>query len=120
MSLLDEAGQPLQLVDMQGGAFSTDGTLLYITNGLDDDCDCGIHVFDVRFESSDPRVRHWIRSVHRAASGSIDKRLRTLQFRYHPGWPYYQEPEGITYWDLDARMHRNDRHDQPRIPLGGQ
>jgi hypothetical protein len=78
---------PFTLEQMQGGAFSEDGSLLFLTHGLYKDCDekkCGIKVFD------------WGHSglVASSVNGS-----GSFNFEFHQG--DYQEPEGITIWDLD-------------------
>lgn len=70
---------------LQGGAFSPDGWL-YVSNGGEcSDKDGGIRVFDT--------------------SGILKDRssLTDTPFRYefHSGWSKYEEPEGLTYWDID-------------------
>lgn len=84
---------------MQGGDFSTDGSMLYLLNGKSYDFDAndgGIWVFDVRSGR---------RMMKSATSGNF-------KYEFHPGVTSYQEPEGLTVWDLDGKQ-------APRIP-GGQ
>jgi hypothetical protein len=85
----DAAMNPLQLEYMQGGEFSESGKLLYVSNGdAESDCDCGIHVLDaqtgIRLASSTDGYGHF-------------------NYEYSPGSPNYEEPEGLTIWDLDDR-----------------
>jgi hypothetical protein len=76
--------------------------LLYLTNGLDDaGCDCGIHVLEVRDAAGGgaclPSAPCVARRVDRSTNGS-----GPFNFQFDPTAPYYEEPEGITFWDLDA------------------
>jgi hypothetical protein len=110
--VLDEAGNPLGLRNLQGGTFSDDGRLLYITNGRDDadlpDGNGGVHVFEVSLADGRPcgagpgdcwatRVDHSIRS----SSGCSRDRPCAFVFEWHRG-AKKQEPQGITFFDLDA------------------
>jgi hypothetical protein len=88
VDLLDENGAPLQLHHMQGGAFTGSGNLLYTVSGfLDEHYDNdGINVFD---------TRTWTR-VRRSSTRDMP-----FTYEFHPGWDEYQEPEGLTIWDLN-------------------
>jgi len=112
----DGNNAPLQLDHwQQGGAFSEDPRLpfplFYLLNGTQDDyCAnyCGINVFEVR--DWDPNVNSdagaecapeaapctIARLVERSTNGSGD-----FNYEYHPK-ESSEEPEGITFWDLDA------------------
>jgi hypothetical protein len=84
--IVDESGHSLTLNYMQGGVFSKSGNLLYITNGYHEGGgDWGIHVFDME---TGWRVR------------KSSNKHRPFKYEFHPNWPNYQEPEGITIWDL--------------------
>ncbi|GAB4565724.1 MAG: hypothetical protein Tsb0020_16770 [Haliangiales bacterium] len=79
---------PHRMEHMQGGTFDPDGTL-YLVNGYHGDIDrskAGIHLFDLEDG----------RSVGR--SGILGR----FKYAFRPQLPYAEEPEGITYWDLDA------------------
>lgn len=88
---IDELGRCLEMVTMQGGEYSPDGSLLYLVCGFYDDDDGleereGVHVLDaLTFR----RVQHSTRGY-----GHFD-------YYYDPGFPTYEEPEGLTIWDLD-------------------
>ncbi|MBN1756551.1 hypothetical protein JW877_10135 [bacterium] len=93
--LSDEDGDSLFFDHIQGGAFSPSGRYIYLVNGnADDDCDCGIKVFEtatgmlVRESSNDPN--------------------EPFRFEYNPGYCTYEEPEGLDIWDLD---------EDPRAPF---
>jgi len=75
---------------MQGGEFSPTGDLLYISAGYSagEDSSWGIHVFD------------WTSGLRIQRSSRED---RPFLFEFHPGWSEYQEPEGLTVWDLDGK-----------------
>jgi hypothetical protein len=87
--LRDEIGTPVVLDSMQGGAFA-DGNHLYISCGYYEDPhpSWGLHLFDLRTQQ---RV---VRSTN--GSGSFN-------YEFHPGGSTDEEPEGLTYWDLDDR-----------------
>jgi hypothetical protein len=99
--LKNESGQKISIRPyLQGGTFSSDGDTLFLANGkarkFDSD-DGGIWVFS---------TRDWKKVMKSRQGGEF-------KFEFHPGATKYEEPEGITFWDLD-----NDRR-EPRIP-GGQ
>ncbi len=106
--MVDEAGQSLALdAYEQGGAFADDPDLpfplLYLTNGNEeDDCDCGVHVFEIRASASGEACGAstgpcTARRVDRSANGS-----GAFSFPYNPGFDTFEEPEGVTFWNLDA------------------
>lgn len=87
--LRDEQGTPLVLDTMQGGAFADDHHL-YISCGYykNPHPSWGIHLFDLRTQ----------RRVVRSTNGS-----GAFNYEFHPGGSTDEEPEGLTYWDLDGR-----------------
>ncbi len=87
--LNDASGRFLEMPANQGGVFSPDGTLLYVTNGVPGApaADQGIHVFD---------TSNW-RRIQRSTNGS-----GLFNFEFDPTEALSdEEPEGITIWDLD-------------------
>lgn len=89
--LTNEQGGPLDLATMQGGEFAPGDHLLYLVSGFYDDDDGleeleGIHVIET---AGWQRVAHSTRGY-----GHFD-------YYYDPGFPTYEEPEGLTIWDLD-------------------
>ncbi|MDH3745345.1 MAG: hypothetical protein OES47_09615 [Acidobacteriota bacterium] len=108
----DELDQRAFLTRMQGGVFSDDGRQLYLVNGFtdeddstpDDEDDWGIHVFEVTPKDPDPACTGpeegclpIARRVARSTNGT-----GPFNFQFNPGYFTRQEPEGVTYWDLDA------------------
>jgi hypothetical protein len=87
--LRDDQGTPVVLDTMQGGTFADDHHL-YISCGYykDPHPSWGIHLFDLRTQ------RRIVRSTN--GSGSFN-------YEFHPGGSTDEEPEGLTYWDLDGR-----------------
>jgi hypothetical protein len=78
---------------LQGGEFSPDGSHLFLINGKDSDFnarDGGIWVF------RGTPFQFVTKSTHTPNSGSFF-------YEFHPGWSKYEEPEGLTFWDLDGR-----------------
>jgi hypothetical protein len=73
---------------MQGGVFSPSGDLLYLTSGFWDGhrINDGINVLE---------TRDWTR-LRRSSNGGMP-----FEYRFKAGYPYSNEPEGITIWDLD-------------------
>lgn len=91
--LWNESGQPLELFHVQGGDFAPGDHLLYLSSGNFDDDDNaadreGIHVIDT---TSYQRVRHSSRGV----AGEL------FDFYYDPGNDTFEQPQGLTLWDLD-------------------
>jgi hypothetical protein len=88
--LYDESGYALTLGRVQGGAFSESGRLLYLVTGTEDQehqfPDDGVDVLD---------TKTW-HMVARSSNGSGH-----FNYKYDWGFPSYNEPEGITIWDID-------------------
>lgn len=87
---------------LQGGTFSDDGRLLYLTNGTAADAcaDCGIQVFEVEHAEThgacgDADGDCVARRVDRSTNG-----YGAFNYEYHPGCCRAEEPEGLTWWDL--------------------
>jgi hypothetical protein len=96
--MFDEQNSAIDLVTMQGGEFAPGGRLLYLISGFYDDDNGleereGIHVLE---RSTDQFGNvSWHRVAHSTRGfGHFD-------FYYDPGFPTYEEPEGLTVWDLD-------------------
>jgi len=91
--LLKENGELLPPSEIsgpgQGGEFSPDGTLLYVSGGVAGEYG-GIHVFD---------TSNWRRIARSHSSGTFYYDI------YQPWWCtwQYQEPEGLTVWDLERQ-----------------
>jgi hypothetical protein len=90
--LLDEGGVEMSLPHVQGGVITPGGTLMYLVAGdgetvpvLETD---GIHAFEMETESG--------RRVTRSTRG-----FGLFNFEFHPEFPIKEEPEGLTFWDLD-------------------
>ena len=112
--MLDELGNEVLLTRMQGGAFSDDGRQLYIVNGFlrlakdtDNVADWGIHVFEMTLRQAssdcdgpDDECLPIGRRVDRSSRFRGDP--YGFWFLFNVGLPYLEEPEGITFWDLDA------------------
>lgn len=95
-TLFNESGNAISIKPyMQGGEFSDDGKYLFLVNGRASSStaarDGGIWVFD--FNSGKKVLKS-------ETNGSF-------KFEYHPGVPNLEEPEGITYWDLENRNAPN-------------
>lgn len=90
INLLDEDGAPLMLGRTQGGVFSESGRLFYIVSGSESSVfqyrNDGISVFD---------TQTWCR-VAQSTNG-----FGHFNYRYSAGFPAFDEPEGLTIWDLD-------------------
>jgi hypothetical protein len=88
-SIVDEAGKLLTLPYGQGACFTPDGGRMYLVNGYYTDTDrntAGIHVLDTRA----------FQRIAKSTNG-----YGAFNYEFHPGWSRYEEPEGITYWDLN-------------------
>jgi len=88
ISLQDESGNPVIIDTPQGGAISPRGQLLYLVAGYQKGShpSWGIHVFDL-FTG---------KRISRSANGT-----GPFNYEFHPGFPKYEEPEGITIWDVE-------------------
>jgi hypothetical protein len=88
IQLRDEDGNNLSVQWIQGGVITPSGALLYLMAGYWNDFNLtnGIHAFDL---SSGYRVKRSERQ-----SGSF-------RFDWSPGLLTGEEPEGLTFWDLD-------------------
>lgn len=90
--LLDRSGYPLELSHTQGGVFSEHGGLLYMVTGINHKRygTDGINVFD---------TETW----RRVAQSTIADDQSAFYYHYEAGFDQYEEPEGITIWDLDNK-----------------
>ena len=85
----------------QGGEFSPDGKLLYVSSGGDgDDAHGGIQVFD---------TQSW-----RRVARSHNENDTFFQYNFDTGFGDWEEPEGLTVWDLDEGI--TSYQDRPRAP----
>jgi len=93
--VLFQGNTPLDIKPyLQGGEFSPDGSHLFIVNGKDSGFsprDGGIWVF-----RGTP--------LQFVTKSTADKNSGSFFFEFHPGWSKYEEPEGITFWNLDGRQ----------------
>ena len=104
VALVGEDGNPLSLSKyVQGGTFAN-ANLLYLLNGQgDEDCpDCGIHAFELSHNTTGGSCGATdgdctARRVARSTRGD-----GAFKYEFHPGWSRYEEPEGLTWWDLTA------------------
>jgi hypothetical protein len=85
--LRDEQGDPLSLDTVQGGTFADDDHL-YLSCGYFEDPDpsWGLHLFDLRSG----------RRIARSTNGG-----EPWNYQFLSGGDYDEEPEGLTWWDLD-------------------
>lgn len=84
---------------LQGGVFSSNGENLYLVNGKAKD-----------FDSKDGGI--WVFNANNGKKIKKSSQSGNFKFEFHPGVAKYEEPEGITFWNLDNGK-------APRIP-GGQ
>lgn len=100
--LQDETGAPLELHGAQGGEYSDDGQLLYFVNLGHGDAQStpGVHVF-IPLDGSGTEcgsggdscvIARRIERSHNGPGG----------FAYQFDESVAEEPEGLTFWDLDA------------------
>ena len=96
VELLDECGKYVVLTQYsQGGEFSDDGSLLFLNHGrarehTGGEGQEGITVYD---------SVTWKRVAH-SRNGAM-----LFNYAFRPG-AYREEPEGLTWWDLDAHPRR--------------
>lgn len=117
MLLRDETGTPLEINSVQGGEFSDDGQLLYLSAGFlagrcadpfcildcpDEHASWGVHVFRSR-PGTDAECGPGRDScvIARRIERSIDS-SGGFAFEFDPTFPNCEESEGLTFWDLDA------------------
>jgi len=102
--LLGSDGRPHPVERVQGGTFSGDGRLLYLLLGFTRDGNRGgIRVFELMDEATggpctdEPGARcaAWLVDRSRNAADA------PFAYVYDSSAPYFNEPEGITWWDLD-------------------
>jgi hypothetical protein len=86
--LCDEVGTPFVLHERQGGAVTPSGRYIFITSGNANTLEPynGIHVFDLE--------TGW--RIDRSTHG-----YGRFNFEWVPGGGEWEEPEGMTIWDLD-------------------
>ncbi|MDH5426579.1 MAG: hypothetical protein OEY57_00180 [Nitrospirota bacterium] len=96
--LFDGQGQNKMTIKpyLQGGDFSAYGEELYIVNGKAD-----------KFTNTDGGIWVFSGNDHRLLKRSSQS--GEFKFEFHPGWSKYEEPEGITIWDVPSGK-------APRIP----
>jgi hypothetical protein len=91
LSLMRRNGTAVDLRMMQGGAFSSDGAILYLANG-GSDCQGGdgngLRAFDMST---------------RRALGNATQEYGLFRFEQSCGWSAYEEPEGLDYFDVAGR-----------------
>lgn len=95
---------------VQGGAFSPDG-VLYISSGrltklpklFNEEDDGGIFVFRIDDDLAEGILQD---------RSSLDD--MPFKYHYHSGFWQYEEPEGLTYWDIDELKQNS----QFTIPQG--
>lgn len=94
--LKGKSGSPVTLKHMQGGTFDNENHL-FLMNGYCKDFnekDGGISVYNIQTGIA----------VAKSQSGS-----GSFNYEFHPGWSKYEEPEGLTYWDLNDGRAPNIR-----------
>jgi hypothetical protein len=107
--LQDQTGAGFDLNKAQGGEFSDDGRRFYMSNGdgrNEAEPTEGLHVFTIQLaegEQCGPGAGQC--TVARQVERSHNSDAPGFSFEFHPGanvGATGQEPEGLTYWDLDA------------------
>ncbi len=116
--LRDETASPMEINSVQGGEFSDDGRFLYLSSGFlagrcaDPFCflDCpdehdswGVHVFRTKPGTAvecGAGGDSCVVPTHRIER-SVDE-SGGFAFEFDPFFPTCEEPEGLTFWDLDA------------------
>lgn len=102
LTLLDECGRPMSLMDMQGGEFSTDGRWLILTNGYCDLKNSSAGCWGREGSESEGLMVFDTQTGVRVAKAGSGTGLFDYEYHYIGSGGYAQEPEGVTYWDLDA------------------
>jgi len=107
IKLRDECGREISLgAYNQGGDFSDDGRLLLLNSGQ-----AAAHTGGERAEGITVyETSRWTRVTHSRNGSNL------FDYEYHPDSPRWEEPEGLTWWDLDTHPRRSE------IPgeIGGQ
>jgi hypothetical protein len=95
----DRGGKPLTIPNMQGGEFTGDGELLYVSSGA---IDCFGH------SSNDPtdginvfRTSDWTRIQQSTNHQRAPYKTFCFDFNFDNSGCWGREPEGLTIWDLD-------------------
>ncbi len=85
--------QPFKLYSMQGGEFSPNGELLFVSCGIfvDQYPTDGLHVFN---------VNNW-QEIQRSFNGGFTCCPPYFRFAFDNSFDGGDEPEGLTYWDVD-------------------
>lgn len=117
--LKDESGSPLELLGAQGGEYSDDGRLLYFSNGFGDlsEATWGVHVFEAAAaagpacgSAGDPcTVATRVERSHNGPGG--------FAYEFDHSTTVREEPEGLTFWDLDADGRAPGLHGQLHVVL---
>ena len=101
LRLFDEHGNPITLGFewMQGGVFSEDGRRLYLVSGSDGWQNNPDHILNEGIQVFSTRSG---KRIAQSTNGT-----EPFNYEWHPTWSDYQEPEGLTIWDLDndTRAH---------------
>lgn len=96
--ILDECGRRINLGEYnQGGEFSGDGKLLFLCTGK-----AAGHVGGERAEGITVYETATWRRVAHSRNGS-----KLFAYTFRPG-AYREEPEGLTWWDLDKHPRRSE------------
>jgi hypothetical protein len=114
--LVTPLGHPYVVNFVQGGVLSDDGNLLYLSTGFtkgvdvenwfdDDGNNGGIRVFELSdTETGGPctdAVDSHCTATLIESSTNTSKKHAKFAYRYNSSVPDKDEPEGMTYWDLD-------------------
>ncbi len=92
--LYEGDGDPLVLHAVQGGEFAPGGALLYLVGGVTEWPPCGSYAND---GISVIDTQTWVMIRH-----SINSTGGYFEYRFEHCEPYFQEPEGLTIWDLES------------------
>ena len=97
--IYDKNGSKMRKASMQGGTFDLYNNLYLNSGYLDGKRDNqGIHVFKMtRVNSTTEMGVLFAESVHKATSSN------DFAYQFEPGSSTYEEPEGLTFWDLTTR-----------------
>lgn len=90
---------------VQGGDFSDDGNYLFIVNGK-----ILNPTKKIKEKTSDKGI--WVFRNNNNMSGRFvmkSNQKKGFRYQFKPG--SFQEPEGITYWDLDRKVQKNKQNE---------